>query len=65
MVVSFLGDVTIAITPLKGNLLFLPFIQPDELLSCLRHKVMQTLQVALSLSGTALKNDRNSYKSDH
>lgn len=39
VVVSFLGDVAVAIAPVKGNLLLLLLIQPDELLSGLRHKV--------------------------
>lgn len=33
MIVSFLGDVAVAITPVKGDLLLLLLIQPDELLS--------------------------------
>lgn len=32
MVVSFLGDVAVAITPVEGHLLLLLLIQPDELL---------------------------------
>lgn len=35
MIVSFLGDVAVAITPVKGDLLFFLLIQPDELLCCL------------------------------
>lgn len=55
MVVSLLGDVAVAIAPVKCHFLLLFLIQPDELLSGLGHKVMQALQVALSLSGTALR----------
>lgn len=35
MIVSFLGYAVVAIAPVKGDLLFLLLIQPDELLSCL------------------------------
>lgn len=55
MVVSFLGDAAVAIAPVEGHLLFLLLVQPDELLSGLRHEVEQALQVALSLSRAALK----------
>lgn len=58
MVFSFLGDGAVAVAPVEGNLLFLLLIQPDEFLSRLRHKVVQVFQVALSLSGTALKGTR-------
>lgn len=49
MIVSFLGDAVVAITPVKGNLLFLLLIQPDELLRSLRHKVVKAFQVGLPL----------------
>lgn len=58
MVFSFFGDATVAIAPVEGNLLFLLFIQPDEFLSRLWHKVVQAFQVALLLSGMALKGTR-------
>lgn len=55
MVVSFLRDVAVAITPVEGDLLFLFLVQPDELLSRLRHKVKKALQVALPVPRRALK----------
>lgn len=55
MVVSFLGDASVPLAPVESNFLFLLLIQPDELLSRLRHKVTQALQVALPLSGTDLE----------
>lgn len=58
MVFSFFRDAAVAIAPVEGNLLFLLLIQPDELLSRLRHKVVQAFQVALPLSGTALEGTR-------
>lgn len=33
VVLSFLRDAAVAITPVKGHLLLLLFVQPDELLS--------------------------------
>ena len=57
MVVSFLGDAAVTITPVKGYFLLLLLIQPDQLLSRLGHKVSQALQVALSLSGIVLKKE--------
>lgn len=55
MVVSFLGDVAVAIAPVKGNLLLFFLVQPDELLRRLRDKVMQTFEVTLPISGAALR----------
>lgn len=36
--------VGVAVAPVEGDLLFLPFIEPDQLLCAVGHKRMQALQ---------------------
>lgn len=58
VVLPFLQDAAVAVAPVKGHLLLLLLVQPDELLSRLRHKVVQAVQVALPLIRGALKSGK-------
>lgn len=58
MVLPFLRDAAVAVAPVEGHLLLLLLVQPDELLSRLRHKVVQAVQVALPLIRGALKSGK-------
>lgn len=37
-------DVGVAVAPVVGNLLLLPLVEPDQLLSAVRHERVQALQ---------------------
>lgn len=60
VVLPFLRDAAVAVAPVEGHLLLLLLVQPDELLSRLRHKVVQAVQVALTLTRGALKRGKAS-----
>lgn len=55
VVFPFLRDATVTVAPVEGHLLLLLLVKPDELLSRLRYKVVQAVQVALTFARGALE----------
>ena len=58
VVVPFVVDVAVPVAPVEGHLLLLLLVEPDELLGGPRYKVVQLLQVALSLPRAVLPGRR-------
>lgn len=58
MVLSLLRDVAVEIAPVESDLLLLFLIEPDEFHGGPRNKVMEALQVLLTLPRTFLQKPR-------